>query len=365
LISPSAPPGLILEGKLKFAEAAPLWTRVSKRLESVARGETIHFDMSLVESVDGGTMALLVHLRNELKLRGVRSDFVGAAGSVQELVHLYGGDENPIRRKRRRARKSLDEIGERTLAFFRSCQEVFAFLGDMILALLGCCASRGPPTGKRCRTDGANWRRRGADRGVINFLVGFVMAFQGAGTQTIRCKSLVADLVGLSVTRELGPLMTAIIVCGPIRSRVCRRLGTMKVSEKSTRCAPWASGLSVTWFLPRALAVMVVSPCSRCSPTMVGIGGGLLVGVLSLDLSVSAYLSETHKALSFGHFFWRSEERRLRAGDLANFLSARLCDDGRSRGRGAAHHVIGGRDSVLADLDRTQVFTVFFYSFHL
>src|SRR5690606_40824 len=215
-ISPTAQPQLILEGDLTFADAAALWTRISTQLKAVARGDRMDFDMSRVVSIDGGTMALLVHLRNELKLRGVRSDFVGAAGPVQDLVHLYRGDENPVRRKRRRPKRALEEIGERTMDFLHEAREVFGFFGGMILAVLGLL--REPRTG--------NWKevpylmeRTGADAVpivvLINFLVGFVMAFQGAvQLKQFGANIFVADLVALSVTRELGPLMTAIIVCG-------------------------------------------------------------------------------------------------------------------------------------------------------
>ena len=60
---------LHLEGELKFSEAAALWKSLSLQLTSIGRGEKLDFDMSRVQRVDGATMALLVHLRNELKLR--------------------------------------------------------------------------------------------------------------------------------------------------------------------------------------------------------------------------------------------------------------------------------------------------------
>ncbi len=365
--SPSAQPELILEGQLKFSEAALLWTSVSKRLQGVSRGETMNFDMALVESIDGGTMALLVHLRNELKLRGVRSDFVGATGSVQELVHLYGGDENPIRRKRRRPKKSLDEIGERTLEFFSSVKQVLAFLGDMILALLGLL--REPRT--------ANWKevphlmeRTGADAVpivvLINFLVGFVMAFQGAiQLKQFGANIFVADLVGLSVVRELGPLMTAIIVCGRSGAAFAAELGTMKVSEEIDALRTMGFGPMRYLVLPRALALMLVLPMLTLLADLVAIGGGLLVGILSLDLSVSAYLTETQKALSV----WDVFSGVLKSIVFALAISLISCQQGFATTGGAEG--VGRRTtssvvSILFSLILIDAaFTVFFYFFHL
>jgi len=365
--SPSARPELILEGELKFSEAALLWTNISKRLESVERNETFHFDLSNVESIDGGTMALIVHLRNELKLRGVRSDIVGAQGTVQELVHLYHGDENPIRRKRRRPKKSLDEIGERTIAFFGAVREVFGFFGDMILAVVGLL--REPRT--------ANWKevpylmeRTGADAVpivvLINFLVGFVMAFQGAvQLKQFGANIFVADLVGLSVTRELGPLMTAIIVCGRSGASFAAELGTMKVSEEIDALRTMGFGPMRYLVLPRALALMLVLPMLTLLADVVAIVGGLVVGIVSLDLSISAYLSETRQALSV----WDVFSGVLKSVVFALAISLISCQQGFATTGGAEG--VGRRttSSVVAILFALilidAAFTVFFFFFGL
>ena len=127
---------------------------------------------------------------------------------------------------------------------------MLTFLGEMIVAGVGIL--RVPRS--------ANWRelaptmeRSGADAVpivmLINFLVGFVMAFQAAAQlKQFGANIFVADLVGISVTRELGPLMTAIIVCGRSGAAFAAELGSMKTSTKrSTRCARWASARCAFW----------------------------------------------------------------------------------------------------------------------
>ena len=296
---------LHMEGDLKFSDAAALWKSLTQRLTAVGRGQRLDFDMSRVERIDGGTMALLVHLRNELKLRGVSSDFIGATGNVHDLVHLYGGDENPVRRRRRRPKSALEQLGDGTIAFFRSVREVLGFFGDMILAFLGLL--REPRTG--------NWKeiphlmeRTGADAVpiviLINFLVGFVMAFQGAvQLKQFGANIFVADLVGLSVVRELGPLMTAIIVCGRSGAAFAAELGSMKVAEEIDALRTMGFGPMRYLVLPRTVALMLVVPMLTLLADLVAIGGGLVVGVMSLDLTVTAYLGETQKALGVWDVF--------------------------------------------------------------
>ena len=358
---------LHMEGDLKFSDAAVLWKSLTEQLTTVGRGQKLDFDMSGVKRVDGGTMALLVHLRNELKLRGVSSDFVGASGNVQDLVHLYHGDVNPVRKRRRRPKSALEQLGDGTVAFFRSVREVLDFFGSMILAFLGLL--REPRTG--------NWKeiphlmeRNGADAVpiivLINFLVGFVMAFQGAvQLKQFGANIFVADLVALSVVRELGPLMTAIIVCGRSGAAFAAELGSMKVAEEIDALRTMGFGPIRYLVLPRTVALMLVVPMLTLLADLVAIGGGLLVGVLSLDLTVSAYLGETQKALAV----WDIFSGVLKSVVYALAIALISCQQGFAASGGAEG--VGRRTtssvvSILCCLILTDAgFTALFYVFNL
>jgi len=67
-----------LRGSLRLAEAGPLWTELRRLETRASRGQTLDFEMSAVERIDGGVMALLACLRAELQRRGVKSEFVAA-----------------------------------------------------------------------------------------------------------------------------------------------------------------------------------------------------------------------------------------------------------------------------------------------
>src|SRR3954464_15893365 len=137
-----------LRGILSFAEAGPLWTEL-RRLETTAsRGQTLNFEMSAVQRIDGGAMALLACLRAELQRRGVKSEFLSAGEQVQQIIHLYGGDNAVKRLKRRRPLGTLDQLGRATLSIAREVQQVFAFLGQMLISGIGLL--RSPRS--------ANWR---------------------------------------------------------------------------------------------------------------------------------------------------------------------------------------------------------------
>jgi phospholipid/cholesterol/gamma-HCH transport system permease protein len=193
----------------------------------------------------------------------------------------------------------LDQIGREAISLLGE-NKGFDFVGD--LALAGLQAVRRPRM--------VNWRdvpllmeRAGADGLpivlMINFLVGLVTAFQAAiQLKQFGANIFVADLVGISITRELAPLMTAIIAAGRSGAAFSAELGTMRVSEEID--ALRTLGLDPFHFLvlPRVLALALVVPMLTIFADLVGIAGGLLVAMLSLDLTANAYLIETQKAVA-------------------------------------------------------------------
>jgi phospholipid/cholesterol/gamma-HCH transport system permease protein len=294
-----------LEGKLTFQDAATLWTDLSKSTDAVQEGGRLDFDMSRVEAVDGGSMALLVQLRANLHRRGAASEFIGAGEQVQEIVHLYRGDVRAGKFKKRRAQSLIEQVGASTIAVLDEFKQVFGFFGQALVATVGVISK--PKT--------ANWKdvmptmeKSGADAVpiviLINFLIGFVMAFQGAvQLKQFGANIFVADLVGLSVCRELGPLMTAIILCGRSGAAFAAEIGSMKVSEEIDALRTMGFGPMRFLVWPRALGLILVLPLLTLLGDAVGILGGLVVGILSLDLTIVGYLHETQKALSAWDIF--------------------------------------------------------------
>ncbi|HRI51435.1 MAG TPA: MlaE family lipid ABC transporter permease subunit [Pseudomonadota bacterium] len=358
---------LRLKGRLSLAEAAALWTELNDHIRPITRGQTLNFDMSGVEIVDGGAMALLVQLRSDLHRRGAAAEFLGASPPVQEIIHLYRGDVAVGPRKRRRALGTLAQIGNATIEFFAEIRLVLAFFGLMLISALRVL--------RRPRT--ANWRellptmeRTGADAVpivvLINFLVGFVMAFQGAvQLKQFGANIFVADLVGLSIARELGPLMTAIIICGRSGAAFAAELGTMTVSEEIDALRTMGFGPMRFLVLPRALALMAVAPLLTLIADVVGMVGGLFVGIASLDLTVVGYFNETQKALTV----WDVFSGIIKSVVFALVIALIACQQGLATAGGAEG--VGRRttSAVVATLFALilvdAVFTLFFYAFNL
>lgn len=289
---------LRVAGDLRMEDAGEIWSEL-RRLTRQDKQGALAIDLSGVRAVDGGVMALLVALRSDLAAKRVRTELVNAPANLAPLVELYGGNDPPALRKKRRPEGVIAQVGRATVEGLVGLRNVVTFFGEMVVSFVGLV--RRPRSG--------HWKevphlieRTGADAipivVLINFLVGFVMAYQAANQLRMFGANLyVADLVGLSMTRELAPLMTAIIVCGRSGAAIAAEIGTMKVSEEVDALRTIGLRPFAWLVVPRAIALVIVVPILVVIGDIVGILGGLFVGVTSLDLTANGYLIETQKAM--------------------------------------------------------------------
>lgn len=133
---------------------------------------------------------------------------------------------------------------------------------------------------------------------LISLLTGLTMAFVGAvQLQKFGAGIYVADLVGLAMVREMGALMTAIVMTGRTGASFAAHLGNMRVSEEID--AFKTMGIQPIDFLvlPRLIALVLLMPLLSIYANLIGIFGGYLVGVLMLDMSPSLYIQQTINAM--------------------------------------------------------------------
>ena len=133
---------------------------------------------------------------------------------------------------------------------------------------------------------------------LINFLMGFVMAYQSsAQLKPFGANIYVADLVGVSMTRELGPLMMAIIICGRSGAAFAAELGTMKVSEEVDALRTLGFLPLPFLVIPRMLGLILVAPVLVLLADAIGIVGGGLVAMLTLDIPPTSFLIQLQGAV--------------------------------------------------------------------
>jgi len=179
-------------------------------------------------------------------------------------------------------------------------QQIVAFLGECTLGFIG--EAKNPRWFRwlDCLVEMQQcWASSLPMVSLVSFLVGVILAFQSAvQLQQFGASIYVADLVGLSVVRELGPMMAAFIVAGGTGARFAAQLGNMKVDEEID--ALETLGISSVNFLalPRLFAVTVMLPILALYANVLGILGGMFVSATMLNIPTSAYWIETQNRVS-------------------------------------------------------------------
>lgn len=281
-----------LSGELRAEDAPAIWSTLRKTTSTAA--DRLDIDLSHVTTIDARAMTLLVELRVMLAERGVECELI-APESLRPLVHLFAANRALVRPSPPPARASLlARIGAACERFVERAKEPMAFLGELVEGVLQII--RQPSRG--------NWRsvpllleRAGADAILIvlllDFLVGFVIALQAMPQlRALGANPYVADLVGIAITRELAPLMTAIIMSGRSGAAFAAELGTMHVSDEIDALETMGIAPVPYLVVPRIIAVAIVAPMLVLLADVAGVLGGLVVGVVYLDLTVQGYFTE-------------------------------------------------------------------------
>ncbi len=199
----------------------------------------------------------------------------------------------------------IEQIGEGSLRMFNDFISIMTFLGDLLTAL---SRSFFHPRVTRLEDVFFYMKRAGVEGlpivGLISFLLGLIIAFMSSlQLKQFGANIYVASLVGVAMVSELGPIMTAIIVAGRSGSAFAAEIGTMKVNEEVDALV--AMGFDPTQFLavPKVLAAMVAVPLLTLYSDFFGIVGGLVVGVVGLDLTVYTYVRETMSVITVTSIF--------------------------------------------------------------
>ncbi|WP_241671143.1 ABC transporter permease [Dankookia rubra] len=272
---------LAFRGGLDAAAAARLWPEAMRAARGV---HPLTLDLGGVTALDTAGAVLLLRLEREAH----RAEFQGlAAGPLQALLDRTRAALDRPGPKPQPALPFLGRVGEATLRRARGAAGQVAFLGESLLAGLG--ALRAPwrlrwPEVLR-HLDEAGLRAFGLTT-LLGFLIGLILAFQSSiPMKQFGAEIFIPNLVGISLLRELGPLMAAVILAGRTGSAYAAELGTMTVNEEID--ALRIMGIDpIAWLvLPRLLAAMLVMPVLALLMNLAGLlGMSVVMGTLGFPL---------------------------------------------------------------------------------
>jgi len=194
------------------------------------------------------------------------------------------------------------KIGSIVIGAVRNIIEVSSLLFDTVFWLIA-----GPVKNKFVKRESIFYQMVFAGNGsliiaiFVAFFTGIVIAMQSAyQLQRFGANIYVAPMVAISLARELGPVLTALVVTGRVGAAIAAELGTMKVSEQIEALETMALNPIRFLVIPRFLALLVMLPCLTIIADLSGIFGGFLVGVFNLKLDPYRYIT-----FSFKYMAWK------------------------------------------------------------
>jgi len=287
---------LHLAGRLDDETVATCW---DEALGAVAAARDVRVDCAGVDYCGGAGFALFVALEEAAGHHGARVRVEGLAARFREL---YDGLEREKLRAASEPERGhggwVADVGYITSERAGDWRAEAEFLGEVGAGLVSLARH---PRGLRVREWWRIVEKAGSNAlpivGLVSFLTGVIIAFQAAmPMRQFGVDIFVVNLVALAITRELGPIMTAIVLAGRTGSAFAAEIGTMKVNEEVA--ALTTMGLNPVRFLavPRVLAGIAVTPLLTVYSMAAGIAGGLVVLML-IDFPLATLMNQLSGAL--------------------------------------------------------------------
>jgi phospholipid/cholesterol/gamma-HCH transport system permease protein len=292
---------LALSGRLVADTIPEVWRDALSALRD-AGTQPVVVDAAGVDYCDGAGIALLVDLLRQPRQAPVAVENLKPAYSAllnQFDPHTLERDLDPEPPRR----PAIEEIGRTTASMLGDMRVQVEFLGQATAALAS--AIRHPST-IRWRDVGVVCERVGADAlpivALVSFLLGLILAFQSAiPIKTFGAEIFVADLIGLSMLRELAALMTAILLAGRSGAAFAAEIGTMRVNQEID--ALTTMGLDPVRFLvtTRVIAAVLMTPLLTLFSMLVGLLGGAFT-MLSFSIPFVTFVQEVEAIVTFQDF---------------------------------------------------------------
>jgi phospholipid/cholesterol/gamma-HCH transport system permease protein len=292
---------LSLSGRVSLDDA----DRLLAEMESLLAGRTagkVRVDLGEVSYMDSASVLTLFRFEEKIRREGGACSYIHLPDQIRGIMGLIDRQEltRPPLREAKAPEGIVEAIGDEGVRVYADFKTLMTFLGDLVAALV---YFAGRPREVRWGDVLFTMRRTGAEGfpivGLISFLIGLIIAFMSSlQLKQFGANIYVASLVSLAIVRELGPIMTAILVAGRSASAYAAEIGTMRVNDEVDALV--TMGFDPIRFLavPKLIATVLVLPILTLYSDLFGIAGGLIVGVTGLDLTPYTYLQESRRTIT-------------------------------------------------------------------
>jgi phospholipid/cholesterol/gamma-HCH transport system permease protein len=303
------------QGDTRILSAGGHWTLSSLasldaalRDSPAAGARHVRFQLHDLLRLDTGGAWLLARTARELRAQGIGVSFEGVGSGQEELLRLaqaVPAEPMPAVPTARGLLRFVAKVGRASIGIGREGAALLSFFGEILVAL-GRCALQ--PWRLRGTALVRQMELTGIDAvpivALLSFLIGIVLAFQGADQlRRFGADIFTVNLLGVSVLRELGALLTAIIVAGRSGSSFTAQIGAMQVNQEIDALRAIGLDPLEVLVLPRLLALAVVLPLLVFLADVMALAGGALMVVTTLDIPMAQFLRQLGVAVQPATFW--------------------------------------------------------------
>jgi len=285
--------------------AAGTWTvhtaaAVEKDIERILPTKPARLDLSGIETFDSAGVLVCMKLCERFKKVGIEVyGYTQAQKEMYDMLRRHTGRSVP-----KRPQSMLASLGKATVERIKDVTDFIGFLGHITVSLLHLLRR---PGSFRYKETVYHIYQSGVTAmlivGLTAFLVGMVIAYQGAvQLAKFGADIFIVDTVGISVVRELGPMITAIVIAGRSGSAFTAEIGAMKITEEIA--AMRTMGFDPFQFLviPRIVALTIALPLLVFFADIVGIFGGMVASAMQLGLSFEQFSDRLNEVVGMRHY---------------------------------------------------------------
>jgi len=271
------------------------------QLEKLSIDKTLVWDLSEVEDFDSSGVLLFKEFYEKFQ-KNVSVELTGYTQNQKDMYALLQHTKmDPIPLKKERF---LEDVGRTTLDLYKDIKDFITFLGELFYTFFHTILS---PNTIRFKEIVYHIHRSGFNAlviiGLTAFLVGMVIAYQGAvQLAKFGADMFIVDTVGISIVRELGPMITAIVIAGRSGSAYTAEIGAMKITEEIAAMRTMGFDPYSFLVLPRIFALMIALPLLIFFSDLMGIFGGMVASNMQLGISFTQFTERLYSVLEVKHY---------------------------------------------------------------
>ncbi len=275
--------------------------QIEKKLSKTSCKQKIIWDMSDIKAFDSAGILLFIEYFEHFK-KYTEVEVLGYTSQQKEMYRLLKKDTTDVIHPKKV--NFFENIGKKIFDTLSDIRDFINFLGHLLMSFFNIFIR---PKDFRFKEIIYHIHQSGFNAlmiiGLTSFLVGMVISYQGSvQLAKFGADMFIVDTVGISITRELGPMITAIVIAGRSGSAYTAEIGAMKITEEIAAMRTMGFDPYAFLVLPRVFALMIALPLLVFFSDILGIFGGMVASQLQLGISMTQFLERLYEVLEVKHY---------------------------------------------------------------